>query len=386
MSAVLIDDVLDLIFQSCALSTLVTVAQASSRTYALALPRLVRKVTLIDARQAHGFLQFILRHGPHPSRFPQDIVHHVLELSLDIMVFETQIHNGMGPERSEGHPDYPCSQLAPLLAVALRGMTNIQRFELKCNTETAMKHSPDLAGALLSLKSLHSLTLSDIWSNASDALGGAVAGMEDGSWSPIRTLRLISPYFHLPGPASPSFDQFLSHLSLHLVNLNINSLDLSGLLSETAKPPAIFPNVLRLQISQCCVSPQEISSAFPNVVNLTMGPLEGFSQRPHRLAQRLFPHLISAKVCFEHAEALVRSSTTFGGRSKIRRLDFLTFLNEQDDLPNLLSEIVGLKSLYFVQMPVLPVVWWKNLVRTVPELVVLRVRLIRKVTICFSDF
>ncbi|KAH6891623.1 hypothetical protein BKA70DRAFT_1326734 [Coprinopsis sp. MPI-PUGE-AT-0042] len=372
------DDVLDSIFENCLPPSLVSISQVSSHLYALALPRLVRKVALIDARQAHGFLQFVLRHGQQPSPFPQGIAHHIWELWLDVLVFGNQSHYEMGTGRSEGHPDYSCSQLAPMLSSALRGMTNLQRFGLKCNAESAMKHSPDFASALLSLRSLQSLTLTDIWGNASDALGGAVSGMEVGSRSPIRTLQLLtsSPYLHRPGPIYPSFNRFLSHLSPHLANLDINNLDLSGLLSEITSTPVVFPNVLRLRISRCCVSLQEVSSAFPNVANLeTVFPLDFSNARPHRLAHDLFPYLTVAKACFDHIADIIKSPVKFGQQREIRRLDVLAFIQEHHNLPNILSKIIGLKSLYLRQRPVVPAVWWKDLVKTTPELVLLQTRL-----------
>ncbi|KAH6891627.1 hypothetical protein BKA70DRAFT_1326745 [Coprinopsis sp. MPI-PUGE-AT-0042] len=369
MLAALNDDVLDVIFQHCPLSSLANISQTCSGVYVLALPRLVRKVNLQKAHHACIFLQLILRPPPHQSSFPKGIAHHVIELRLGVDIF-----GGYGRRRKvEEHPDDPCSQLAPMLLAALRSTTNLRCFDLISYPEGPARFFTDLARTLLNVRSLQSLSLTDTWANAYDALGEAVASMECESLSQVRTLRLLveSPWSHQPTPASATFDRFLSSLRPHLVNLDIHNIDLSGLLSETASPPVVFPNVLRLRILQCCISLQEISCAFPNVVNLEIRDRSGgFPKRSHRLAHSFFPHLTVAKASFDHLAAIIRSPLTSGQQREIRCLGVLS---DHDTVLDLLAEIKGLKSLYLDQGLARPLAWWQRCVGLVPELVSLRI-------------
>ncbi|KAH6908236.1 hypothetical protein BKA70DRAFT_1281026 [Coprinopsis sp. MPI-PUGE-AT-0042] len=371
MLAALNDDILDVIFQHCLPSSLATMSQTCSGVYALALPRLVRKVNLQKAHHACIFLQLILHPPAHQISFPKGIAHHVIELWLGVDIF-----NRYGRRREVvEHPDDPCSQLAPMLLASLQSMTNLRCFDLASYPEGPANPFTDLARTLLNIQSLQSLSLTDTSATAYDALGEAVASMECESLRQVRTLRLLvrSPWAHRPAPASAGFDRFLSSLSPNLVNLDINNIDLSGLLSETASPPVVFPNVLRLRILQCCVSLQELSCAFPNVVNLEIRDLPGgFPERSHHLAHSFFPHLTVAKANFDHLAAIIRSPLTSGQQREIRCLDVLS---DHDTVLDLLSKNKGLKSLYFSQDLARPLAWWQRCVGLVPELLSLRISL-----------
>lgn len=192
MTPTLVDDVLDDIFQHCAASTLALVSQVSSGLHALALPHLLRRVVLPrlfrrihlgHARQAHLFLEFILRYPPSSPTFPQGLAHHIFELPLDVFVF-----------RSEGDRDYPCSQLAPMFACAIRRMSNLRLLDIKANTEQAMKYSPELATAFLGLQSLKSLTLHEVGKPASEALGQATRDTD--GVTEVQNLEMTSRYQH----------------------------------------------------------------------------------------------------------------------------------------------------------------------------------------------
>ncbi|KAH6908237.1 hypothetical protein BKA70DRAFT_1427471 [Coprinopsis sp. MPI-PUGE-AT-0042] len=369
MLSTLVDDVLDSVFKYCGPSTLSIISQASSGTRALAVPHLVRRVNLEDARQAYLFLEFMQRHSPGSPFFPQGIAHHILELRLDFFVL-----HGRGVfdyEDLEGEPDYPCSQLAPMIASAFTGMTNLRLLEVGSNTEGAMKYSPELARSLLDLPSLLSLTLSDVGMLASGALGQAAGDRNRVSQlQSVQLSPMLSSCHHRPAQPSPYFDRFLSYLSPNVVSLEISNFDLSTLISEVDGPAVVFPSALRLQISPYGSSLQEISNAFPNITNLILESGNP-TPRPH-CPDTLFPRLIGLTGCFSHISTILRSQTPTGQRREIRCLDFLS---ETSALPGLLSEVEGLKSLYFDQSPVQPLTWWQRLAETVPRLVLLRLSL-----------
>lgn len=86
----------------------------------------------------------------------------------------------------EGDLEFPCALLAPMLAAAVKEMTNLRRFDLKSNAEGVMKHSSELSKALLSLRTL---ALTDVCAEACDTFAEAVAG-DDGSLSHLHTLCL----------------------------------------------------------------------------------------------------------------------------------------------------------------------------------------------------
>jgi hypothetical protein len=378
MPPTLVDDVLDGIFQNCTPTSLASISQASSRTYTLAIPCLLRKVELFQAPQTYFFLQFIL-HTPRSRLFAQGVAHYVVDLSLGYEVFHTisgmsRCHN---QEITEGQPDYPCSRLAPALAAALIGMTNLQSFQIRSNTEGAMKHSPELAKTLLNLPFLHLLSLTDVWSDALNTLGDAVAGLEGARVSHITTLKLLvnTPWRRPTRAASSSFHRFISYLSPHLVNLNIDNIDLSGIMSHSTSSPVIFPMVLRLRISQGCVSLEELSCAFPNVTHLEVGPhYGGVPQRSHRLSFSLFTQLIVLEASVEHIETILNTPLPSGQQREMRVLKFTPDDGDRmTDIPTLLSRVKGLKSLDFNLATAESVEWWQECARGVPELKMLRI-------------
>jgi hypothetical protein len=346
MAPILVDDVLDVIFQNCTPNSVAVISQTSSRTYILAIPCLLRNVRLLQAPQAHRFLQFIL-HGSQSRLFPHGIARYVVDLSLGREVFQTLDAISRGHAIMEGQPDYPCSQLAPALTAAIHGMTNLQSFEIQSNTEGAMKHSPDLAQALLKLPVLRTLSLTDVWAEASNALATAVAAIQGGKLSHISTLKLIvnAPLNH-PQATSPGFHRFISHLSPHLVNLDIENIDLSGILADTASPPAVFAMILRLRISQGLVSLEELSCAFPNVTHLELGSYQARPfQRSHRLSLTLFPHLVALEASCQHIETILKSPLPSGQQREMRLLDFTSVDESRStDIATLLSGVRSERS------------------------------------------
>ncbi|KAH6891640.1 hypothetical protein BKA70DRAFT_1441461 [Coprinopsis sp. MPI-PUGE-AT-0042] len=368
MSSTLVDDVLDSIFQSCGPSTLAIIAQVSSSTRALALPHLMRRVNLKDARQAYLFLDFILQYQPGSTLFPGGIAHHILELRLNIFVFHRK--DVFDVEDVEGDRDFPCSELAPMFTCAITDMANLRLLEIGGNTEGAMKYSPELASAILGLTSLKSLTLHEVGILASAALGQAAGAIDHVSYLQSLKLSLTLPSHHHSARQSPYFDQFLSHLSPNVVNLEISDFDLSRLISEADGPAVVFPSALRLEISPYSSSLQEISNAFPNIASLILEPgnLPLHPDCPHQL----FPHLIYLMAHFDEISSILRSPMTAGKKRVIRCLEFSS---ENVALPDLLSEIEGLQSLYFRQTPIRSLPWWKEFAEAVPDLVSLTVDL-----------
>ncbi|KAH6908234.1 hypothetical protein BKA70DRAFT_1483738 [Coprinopsis sp. MPI-PUGE-AT-0042] len=368
MSSTLIDDVLDSILQHCERSTLAIVSRISYGIHALALPHLVRRVDLEDARQASLFLAFLLRYPPGTTLFPRGIAHHIFELRLDDFVLHSR--EDFHDIDLEGDPDYPCSQLAPMLTCALTDMTNLCLLEIGGNTEGAMKYSPELAKSLLGLPSLKSLTLIDVGVLASGALGKAAGALNRASQ--LQSLQLFPMLVSRRHAAqrSPCLDQLLSHLSPNVANLEISGFNVSKVISEVDGPAVVFPRSRRLQISRYGSSLHEISNAFPNISNLILEP-GNLTPRPH-FPDTLFPHLICLTANFDDVSSILRSPIRAGQRRKISRLDLFS---ESDALPDILSEIDGLKSLYFRQHPVQPGTWWQGLAKTISGLVVLSLSL-----------
>ncbi|KAH6908258.1 hypothetical protein BKA70DRAFT_1223028 [Coprinopsis sp. MPI-PUGE-AT-0042] len=350
MSSTLVDDVLDSIVQNCGPFTLAIIAQVSSSTRALALP------------------------PPHTkSRFEgcsAGIPVSGFHITIPAWVCPLPRKDVFGDEDVEGDHDFPSSQLAPMFACAITDMANLQLLEIGGNMEGAMKYSPELASAILGLTSLKSLTLHEVGLLASAALGKAAEAIDHVSYLQSLKLSLTLPSHHHSARQSPYFDQFLSHLSPNVVNLEISDFDLSRLISEADGPAVVFPSALRLEISPYSSSLQEISNAFPNIASLTLEPgnLPLHLDCPHQL----FPHLIYLMARFDEISSILRSPMT---ARKKRVICCLEFSSENVALPALLSEIEGLQSLYFRQTPVRSLPWWQEFAEAVPDLVSLTVDL-----------
>ncbi|KIM47559.1 hypothetical protein M413DRAFT_22203 [Hebeloma cylindrosporum] len=360
MPTTLIDDVLDLILQTCSISSLAVVSCVSFHTRELALPHLLRRVYLDrNPQQILTFLNFILDNA-HDSDFGVISApgRHVLELELDDLALKSYVLNEKGEYDLAEKEGYPISTWAPTLAKALRLMPNLRSFTLRDQTEEIVTYSPDFVPTVLSLPQLMLLILWEIGPNTSLSFGKAFDSLKGAT--KLQAL-MLSPMEEMELVANEGFGRFLSHYSMHLTGLGLDGLDLSTFLQDDEHRPdnrrVTFPAV---------------ATAFPalHTLHLDLSKfLHPYSTGP-RQNHVSFPNLISITGRYRDIYAILNSSAC---RDHVRRAVITCRWGDDDDDTVTSAYAVPkaaphLKSLHFSQSYIKPLAWWQALGETLPEL------------------
>ncbi|KAH6879724.1 hypothetical protein BKA70DRAFT_1345110 [Coprinopsis sp. MPI-PUGE-AT-0042] len=268
MPVTLGNDVLDIIFCECQISSLGSLVQVSSTFHALALPHLLHSVTFKkNLSQLASFLEFILRRGgEHGGCFSEGRHIKRLEITLD-------------PVSNSHYADtIPAATWAPMLTSALQLMPNLREFLVGCQIEDIVHHSPLFISTLLACHSLKRFSLGKIGVETSMALGKVCPGI-----SPA--LRLEAASFVGAGvgekwrpqplpitlalrdglPLALGVEQGVPVLFPFLVEVHLNGCDFS--LNWLA---AAAPGIRTLSISSCSIYRTSIPfprTAFPQLVH-----------------------------------------------------------------------------------------------------------------------
>ncbi|KIM47557.1 hypothetical protein M413DRAFT_22201 [Hebeloma cylindrosporum] len=374
MPTALIDDVLDLILQTCSIPSLAVVSCVSFHTRELALPHLLRRVYFDrNPQQILTFLNFILDNA-HDSdlRIISEPGRHVLELDLDSLALKSYVLNEKGEYDLAEKEGYPIPTWAPTVAKALRLMPNLRSFTLRDQTEEIVTYSPEFVPTVLSLPQLMSLILWDIGPKTSLYLGKAMDSLKGAT--KLQTLKL-APMEEMEVVAHEGVGQFLSHYSMHLTELCFFNLDLRTFLQDDGHRPdnsrVTFPAVGKLLIGACKLALEGLATAFPALHTLHLDFskfLHPYSTGP-RQNHVSFPNLISITGRYRDIYAILNSSAC---RDHVRRAVITCGWDDDDDIATSAYAVPKaaphLKSLHFSQSNVKPLAWWQGLGATLPEL------------------
>ncbi|KAF8966277.1 hypothetical protein BDZ97DRAFT_1992748 [Flammula alnicola] len=388
------DDVLDHILQACPTSSLVVLSLVSSHIRILALPHLLRTVSLDRSPQGLlTFLNFILNNTQSRSVEDPDVGHrteilgagrYIVKLEIGVLALQTTVWvvDRLVPVENE---EYPVSTWAPILTRALALMPNLHSIVMKGKVEEIAFHSPGFALALFSLPRL---TYIDLWSVgllASNCFGHAMDLRKD-----VTNLQTVKFNVHgdleqLDLTAGEGMGSVLFHTRGRLTEIDLFECNLRNLLHgeeseedrNEIKTPMIFPNVMILSLDSCDVSLKALASAFPALRILIFG-FSPFSRRdgPSQTHKISFPSLVYIKGRYEDLYVFLDSTAA---HSHLRRVvvDFPWTPEDDNATPAfaVTRAVPFLKSLHFTHDEVMPLSWWKALGHTLPHLTYLDILL-----------
>ncbi|KAF8966307.1 hypothetical protein BDZ97DRAFT_1917689 [Flammula alnicola] len=393
------DDVLDHILQACPTSSLTVLSLVSSHIRVLALPHLLRTVSLDrNPQQVLTFLNFILNNTQSRNIKDADVGHrteilgagrYIIKLEIVDFAFCTTIWVEDAPVLAEKE-EYPISTWAPILTRALALMPNLHSIVIEGKVEEIAFHSPDFALALFSLPRL---TYIDLWSVgllASNQFGHAMDLRKD-----VTNLQTVKFSVHddleqLELTAGEGMGSVLFHTRGPLTEINVSACNLRNLLHDEEseegrneiKTPVIFPNVVILTLECCDVSLTALASAFPALRTLIFsGSPFSHPDAPPQTHKVSFPSLVSIKGQYKDLHVFLDSTAT---HSHLRRVVVDTIWTPEDDdatPPFAVTRAVPfLKSLHFTHSRIThrklkPLSWWKALGRTLPHLTYLAIPL-----------
>lgn len=373
-------DVLDYILQHCSTSALIALSLVSSQLHPLTTRYLLHTVHLDrNPKQIFDFLNFvvdrtcqtksseILGPGSLTVRFTM------------VLAFQTfKPESGMFlPMKKE---EYPVSAWAPLLTRALTLMPNLCSVVIGDLVEEICISSADFPSALLSRPRLTSLTLGNVGPTASRYFGQAMERMKDIPNFHIVDIGSDHGVFESALQITPhtGIGQALFRSSACLTEISLRGrIDLRGFVgnghSETGDKkritPVIFPNVVKLLISDRDVSLRGLATTFPALENLILRFLV-VARDPSldRPMQVTFSSLISIQGLCQNIAPFLEANAD---RERIRRIVIEgTWDRDEDEVTPfaILKATPYLKSLRFRQDPVRPLSWWEAFAQTIPHL------------------
>ena len=172
-------------------------------------------------------------------------------------------------------------------------------------------------------------------------------------------------------------DTYIAHLSPNLVHLEMERLSLTGLLSGSKA--VIFPNVLRLKLSQYWSTFQDLSVGFPNAVELDIVLNHpNWSCIHHRVITEAFPHLKTLKGRPEEVLAVLNLPSATRKCSGVPQITcyWSRLVSSEDKLPRRIGTSSPMtQRLTWMDPPLRGWEWWTDLSHAFPQLTALRIEL-----------
>ncbi|KAF8966287.1 hypothetical protein BDZ97DRAFT_700381 [Flammula alnicola] len=393
------DDVLDHILQACPTSSLAALSLVSSHIRILALPHLLRTVSLDrNPQELLTFLNFILNNTQSRNVEDPDVDHrteilgagrYIVKLEIGLLALQTTVRVGDRLVDAENE-EYPISTWAPVLTCALAIMPNLHSIFIQGDVEEIAFHSPDFALALFSLPRLTYIDLWCVGLVASNRFGHAMDLRKDVSNLQTVKFNVHGDLEQLDLTAGEGMGSILCHTRGRLTEIDLTDCNLRNLLYDDEseeghneiKTPLIFPNVVILSLDSCDVSLKALASAFPALRTLIFG-FSPFSHRngPSQTYKVSFPSLVYIKGRYKDLHVFLDSTAA---HNHLRRMvvDFPWSSDDDDAMPvfAVTRAVPFLKSLHFTHSEVMPLSWWEALGRTLPHLTYLDILLAAKAT------
>ncbi|KAH6894879.1 hypothetical protein BKA70DRAFT_1319905 [Coprinopsis sp. MPI-PUGE-AT-0042] len=381
MAIALDNDVLDIIFCECQISSLGSLVQVSSTFYAIALPHLLHSVTFKkNLSQLASFFEFILRcGGEHGGCFSEGRHVKRLEITLDPM------------SNSHYTDTLPAATWAPMLTSALQLMPNLRELLVGYQIEDIVHHSPLFISTLLACHSLKRFSLGKIGVETSMALGKACLGI-----SPALRLEAASfvgagvgeKWRPQPLPITLALRDGLvpflrhAHIQQHMASLRFVDIDLEPLaLGVEQGVPVLFPFLVEVHLNGCDFSLNWLAAAAPGIRTLSI-----FSCSIYRtsipIPRTAFPQLVHFAGHHEYLMILMRLNAL--ALETLHSLCVSTGwgmdIDDDEEFEagaNPLAVVKAASNLRNLTFPqsLEPPSWWRTFVKVLPPLTFLNISL-----------